>query len=96
MMMMTCHDTQEFLTNWRVRRQISSVAFRDSNCRAEIGVKTAKRLITDNTGPYGEFDTNKFHRAILRYPNAPDQDTKQLPAMILFKCPISNVQMAKI
>ena len=55
------------------------VAFSHSNCRAEIGVKTAKRLITDNTGPYGELDTNKFQHAILQYWNAHDQDTKLLP-----------------
>jgi len=77
-------------------QQISSVAFLHSNCRAEIGVKTAKRLITDNTGPYGELNTNKFHHAILQYRNAPDQDTKLSPAMVLFKRPISGVQMAKI
>jgi len=61
-------------------------------------VKTAKRLITDSNGPCGEIDANKFHRAILQYRNAPDQDTKFLPAMIglLFKRPISDVQMAKI
>jgi len=59
-------------------------------------VKTAKRLITDNTGPYGELDTNKIQHAILQYQKAPDQVTKLSPAMILFKCPISGVQMAKI
>jgi len=79
-----------------VRYQISPVAFSHSNCRAEIGVKTAKRLITDNAGPYGELDTNKFQRTILQYRNAPDQDTKLSPTMILFKHPISDVQMAKI
>jgi len=51
-------------------------------------VKTAKRLITDNTGPYGELDTNKFHRAILQYRNALDQDSKLSHAMILDNCPL--------
>ena len=45
---------------------------------------------------YAELNTNKFQRAILQYRNAPDQDTKLSPAMILFKRPISNVQMTKI
>ena len=76
-----------------MRHQISSLAFPYSNCRAEIEVKAATRLITDNTGPYGELDTNKFQRAILHYRNAPD---KLSPAMILNKRPISDVQIAKI
>jgi len=67
-----------------------------NNCRAEIRVKRAKRFITDNTGPYGELDANKFHRAILQYQNAPDQDTKLSPAMILFKRLITDVQITKI
>jgi len=62
-------------------------------------VKTATRFITDNIGPYGELDTNKFQHTILQYWNAPDQDTKLSNAMILFKRQISDVrdvQMAKI
>jgi len=84
---------------WRIGESVvkfSSVAFPHSNCRAEIGVKTAKRLITGNTCPYGELDTNKFQRAIFQYRNAPDQDTKLSPAVILFKRPISAVQMPKV
>jgi len=46
------------------------------------------RLIIDNTSPYGELDTNKFQRAILQCRNAPDQDTKLSPAMILSIRPI--------
>jgi len=90
------NNTEEFLANWGVRHRISLVAFPHSNCRAELGVKTAKRLITDNVGPYAELDINKFQRAILQYRNAPDQDTTLSPAMILFKRTISDVQTAKI
>jgi len=75
------NDTQEFLANWEVRHWISSVAYPHSNCGAEIGVKTAKRLITNNTGPYEELNTNKFQRDILQYRNVANQDTKLSPAM---------------
>ena len=34
-----------FLRNWEVHHRLSSVAFRHSNSRAEMGVKTIKRMM---------------------------------------------------
>ena len=82
--------TQEFLKTWGVHHRLSSVAFPHSNCRAEIGVKTVKRMIADNSGPHGELDTDKFQRAILQYRNCPDKDTKLSPAECLFGRPIRD------
>ena len=67
------------------------MAFPHSNCTAEVGVKTVKRLITANTGTYSELDTHHFQHAILQYRNSPDPETKLSPAMCVFGRPIKDL-----
>ena len=86
----TSSTTTRFLKDWGVNHRLSSVAFPHSNCRAEIGVKTVKRLIMSNTGPCGELDTDAFQRAVLQYRNTPDPETKLSPAMCVFGRPIKD------
>lgn len=56
------HLTRSFLKNWDVHHRISS-AYHPH--RAEVGVKTIKRLISGNTGTKGDLEVNQFHKALL-------------------------------
>ena len=80
----TSKETTSFMQNYGIRSRVSSVANPHSNCRAEVGVKTMKRLLADNTGPGGTLDNDKVLRAILQYRNTPDPETGFSPAEVLF------------
>ena len=73
----------QFLQRYGVHHRQSSSYFAHSNCRAEVAVKTAKRMIKDNIGQDGKI-TDKFVRAILQYRNTPLPDTRLSPAQIVF------------
>lgn len=80
----TATETQKFLKEWGVSHRLSSVAYPHSNCRAEVGVKTAKRMIMENVGPNGEVDLPKFQRAMMQYRNTPSAPDNLSPAQIVF------------
>ena len=77
-------EVKQFLQIWKVNHNTSSAFYPQSNGRAELAVKTAKRLLRDNTAPDGSLDTNKASQALLQYRNTPLLHLGLSPAQVLF------------
>ena len=73
-----------FLKVWGIRHRISSSYYPQSNGRAEVGVKSAKRMLQDNIGPNGTINNDKVACAVLQYHNTPLQDGAMSPSQLLF------------
>ena len=82
--------TKDFLKRWKVNHRISSAYHPQSNGRAEVAVKTAKRLLRANVGQNGSLDNDKLLRALLQLRNTPDPDCNLSPAQIIFGRPIRD------
>ena len=80
----TAGETQKFFKTYDIHHRLSSVGNPHANQRAEVGVKSMKRLLRNNTDIHGRLDNDKFTRAILQYRNTPEQSTGMSPAMGLF------------
>ena len=80
----TAYETEKFLTEYGVQHRLSSVAFPHSNQRAELAVKSMKRLLRENVGLDGKLNTDRFQRAVMQYRNTPDRDTGRSPAQVIF------------
>ena len=76
--------TETFLHNQGVHHRVSSVAHPHSNCTAELGVKTVKRMLVGSTGPGGSQNTDAFQRAMIVYRNTPDPMSRVSAAEIIF------------
>ena len=86
----TADATKAFYARWGIHHRDSASYNPQSNGRAEVAVKTAKRLLQSNTGPDGTLNTDKFLRAILQLRNSPDPDCNLSPAQIIFGRPLRN------
>ena len=78
------YETQKFMADYGVRHWLSSVAFSQSNKRAELGVKSMKLLIRENTNGDGNLTGNRFLQALMTYRNTPDRDMGLSPAQVIF------------
>ena len=77
-------ETKAFLERWDVNHRLTSAYHPGANLRAELGVRVAKRIIRENTGPKGTLDTDKVSRALLTYRNTPNKDIGMSPAQMLY------------
>ena len=73
-----------FMEQWGVQHRQSSAYYAQSNGRAELAVKAAKRLLRDNTSSSGELNTDGVTRALLQYRNTPLRGIEDSPAEIIF------------
>ena len=80
---LTSSEFKGFLKKWGVRHRLSSVDYPQSNGRAELAVKSAKRIIRDNTRADGSLDNDRSVRAILQHRNTPLKDLGMSPAQLL-------------
>ena len=83
-------STAEFFQAWNIQHRVSSAYHPRSNGRAEVAVKSAKRLLRSNIDASGQLDNDKLLGAMLQLRNTPDPDCKISPAEIVFGHPLRD------
>ena len=83
-------EFKDFLKKWKIRHRLSSAAYPQSNGRAELAVKTAKRMVEENTDPDGGIYTDKMVAAMVAYKNTPLRGIWESPAQIIYGNAISD------
>ena len=79
------NEYKRFLERWNVEIRLSSAYYAQSNGRAEVAVKTVKRLLLGNLNPItGEVDTEQAARALLAHRNTPSQNSHISPSEMLY------------
>jgi hypothetical protein len=76
--------TQQFLEKWGIKHRRSAAYNPQSNGRAEVAVKAAKRALIDNVDTDGTLNTDKMVKALLALRNTPHPGCKLSPAEIIF------------
>ena len=73
---------KKIMETYGIAQRLCSVGNPHANCRAELAVKTVKRMLCDNLTITGQLDRVKFSRALLTY--TLDRDTGLSPATALY------------
>ncbi|XP_057299378.1 uncharacterized protein LOC130629998 [Hydractinia symbiolongicarpus] len=81
-------ETKTFLDRWEVKHRLSSSYNPRSNGRAEMVVKSMKRLLSDNVSLNGEINTYASPRQF--YSNTPDPGNGISPAEGIFGKPLRD------
>ena len=81
---LTTKVVEDIMNDYGIHHRISSVVNPHANARAELGVKTVKRMLRDNVSARGMLDRANLSRALLQLRNTPERDTKLSPAMALY------------
>ena len=81
---------QQFLKSWGIEHRTSSSYFPKSNLRSETAVKSAKRIVMDNSKLDGSPDMDKIARAVMQHRNTPDSEYGISPAQLVFGRPIRD------
>ena len=78
-------NTEDFLQRWGVdHHRVSSAYNPESNGRAEVGVKSMKRLLMSHLGSDGSIDTEAVAAGLLQYRNTPVESGGLSPSQIIF------------
>lgn len=80
----TSHEMEQFLLRYGVTHRVSSPYYPRANKRAEVTVKSGKRLILENISPLGSLNTDNVARALLAHHNQTDPITGLSPAEVIF------------
>ena len=67
----TAEETEPLFPNWGAHHRLSSVVLANSNGRAELGIKTCKRMLLENTGTSCNINFDKLQRDMLQNRNTP-------------------------
>ena len=65
-----------------MKLRLTSAYYPQSNGRAEVTVKSLKRLLMRNTGPKGTINTDKIAKALLQHRNTPLRGVNKSPAQL--------------
>ena len=86
----TASATETFLKTWGVNHRMSFAYFPKSNGRAEVTVKSAKRMLRAKFSPEGDLNSDSFLRALLQLRTTPDPDCGLSPAEVVFGRPLRD------